>query len=507
VASLGWILLTVAAAPRAHAERAGLVIVHTNDSHSNLLPVPAPWREDRPLVGGVVALEALVRAERARWRNVLVLDAGDILTGTPLTDLELGGLPGGVVVDLLDRVGYDAGTIGNHEFDLGAETLDRLIKRTRHRRLLCANLNHPDGTPYAPEPGAVFRMDGLTVGVVGLITDDLASLLTDANLSAARVLPPAEAARAWIASLGERPDVLVALTHMGVEADEQLARDVPDFDVIVGGHSHTRLTEPRKVGRTLIVQTGGQMREAGVVRLEVEAAKVVVADASLVSLFSTNVRQNDKLAELCARHDQQIKGEYGEKIADLAVAWKREHGRDSNVGSWLCDALADAFQVDFGFLNSGGLRKNLPAGAITRLDVLELLPFDNEVVTFEATGEELLAVLHYNATQAAEGDKGVLQMGHLTARWRRGPSGVELVAPTVRAQPIDPARTYRGVSIDFVVYSQAETYMGRVPRARQRMGERISAAVERCIRSARVIGVEADGRLTEVRDAPAGGGR
>jgi 5'-nucleotidase/UDP-sugar diphosphatase len=483
----------------AGGKRQGLVIVHTNDSHSHLLPEPAPWRDDHPVVGGVVALESFVRTQRLRWERVLVLDAGDILTGTPLSELKLGGVEGGVVVDLLDRVGYDAGTIGNHEFDHGAATLDRLIARTHHRRLLCANLFHSDGSPYAPEPGHVFTLGGMRVGVVGLVTEDLPRLLNSEALKSLRVTSAAAAAQQWIASLQPRPDLLVALTHLGVDADEELARAVPDLDVIVGGHSHTRLTKPRHVGKTMIVQTGGDLREAGLVRLEFEDGHVVSADAELVTLFSTNIRQDQKLLELTNQYDRQIKGEYGVKIAELETPWHREHARDSSVGNWLCDELADAESADFGMLNSGGIRKNIEPGPITRLDVVELLPFANEVVTFEVTGAELRQVLEHNVGLAKEEDKGVLQLGHITSRWRRTARGIELVDPTVRGAPLDPARTYSGASVDFVVYSQAETYMGLVPRNRQRTGRLISAVIEERLRKAGRVRSVADGRLLEVK--------
>ena len=480
--------------------RRTVVILHTNDTHAAYRPTPASWRDDRPLMGGVLALDAAVRAERERWRRVLLVDAGDILTGSPLSEIESAGAKGGALFELMGRIGYDAITLGNHDFDQGAANLEALIAMAPFS-VLSANLEHPDGRPYAPAPGRVFDLDGVRVGIVGLITEELEHLLPVRILESVRVRPAAEAARAWIASQDPRPDVLVALTHLGIEADEALARAVPELDLIVGGHSHTRLTEARVVGSTRIVQAGSRMKNLGRVRLEVEDGRVVSADAGLIELFAAGVRERPELAAEVHAFEQRIDAVYGEVLGELVRPWRRK-GNSSNVGIWLAEALADGTGSDFGLMNNGGIRADLPAGPITRLDVYRVLPFHNYVTTFRLRGDQLLALLQEQARRTAARDRGRLQIGYLTARWARRGDDIVLVEATCRGQAIDPDRVYQGASADFVVVSQADHYLGCEPTDVHVLEPTLAEFVEARIRELGRIDARADDRLDEVQAAP-----
>ena len=96
---------SAAPAATAQAERTAIVLLHTNDTHSNFLPTEASWRSDRAMIGGVLALDAAVRAERARWQHTLLLDAGDVLTGTPLCEIEISGARGGALFEFMNDIG------------------------------------------------------------------------------------------------------------------------------------------------------------------------------------------------------------------------------------------------------------------------------------------------------------------------------------------------------------------------------------------------------------------
>lgn len=490
-----WVLLLLATS--AAAERQTIVILHTNDTHAAYRARPASWRDDHPLVGGTLALDAAVRAERTRWQRVLLLDAGDVLTGSPLSEISVDGARGGGLYELMNRVGYDAMTIGNHDFDQGADNVDALVALAKFP-VLSANLTRPDGRPYADAPGKVFDLDGVSVGVVGLVTEHLDGLLPKKIRAHTEVTSAAEAARKWIDSLPTRPDVLVALTHEGVDEDEDLARAVPDLDLIVGGHSHTRLTEPKVVGTTKIVQAGSRMQNLGRVRIEVEDGKIVSLDGSLIDLYATGVRERKDLAQLVDGYEKQIDAEYGEVLGQAARALRRK-GSATNIGIWLSETLADGTDSDFGVMNNGGIRADISAGPITKLDIYRVLPFHNYVTTFEVTGQQLLDFLKSQAEMTADHGRGSMQIGYLTARWKRVGDDVVLVDPTCRGKPIDPAGHYRGVGADFVVVSQAGKYLRCEPSDVHVGSELLSTYIEDRLRQAKTVDVQRDDRMDEVK--------
>lgn len=245
-------------------------VLHTNDEHSALLPhSPAvdhhPERRD-PTVGGFARLATVIQGIRetkvAEGEPVLVLNAGDFLGGSAFGWLA----PQGHAPELalLQAMGYDAVVIGNHEYDYGPDVLARYLRAAgypdahEHTLVLATNTEPPEDHPLAAEEllrqTALLQLDnGLTVGLLGLIGEDAVSVSYDTG--AIRFPDPHQAAREAVASLNAQgADVIVAITHSGVDEDVALARAVPGIHVIVGGHSHTALYEPLREGDTLIVQ-------------------------------------------------------------------------------------------------------------------------------------------------------------------------------------------------------------------------------------------------------------
>jgi 2',3'-cyclic-nucleotide 2'-phosphodiesterase (5'-nucleotidase family) len=203
-------------------------IVHTNDLHGHL--------------ENAAAIAAFVRAERKSSDAVLVLDAGDGITGTPVSTLYR-GVP---IFEVMSRMGYDAGTLGNHEFDHGSGAI-ATFRDAADFPLLCANADGPDGLPLADAASHVFQVGSLKIGVLGLVTDRVPSMTVGAATVGCRFEAPLEAARRLVPELRKRCDLLVLLTHVGVEVDAALAAAIPGVDVVIGGHTHTKLDRPLAV--------------------------------------------------------------------------------------------------------------------------------------------------------------------------------------------------------------------------------------------------------------------
>lgn len=226
VASAGlWLLLACAARtaptptlpPEGQAPAGTLLIAHTNDLHAHYLPERAEWREDQALLGGMVAIDAELRAlERSFGADaVLYLDAGDVLTGTPLMELEVGGVAGGGMAVLLDAIGVDGWVPGNHEFDRGFDHAQAFVALGR-APTLSTNLRAPCGGEAlrcgpalaGSEPWRIYTVNGVKVGVFGLTTSGMAHLTDDATLARMEVLGHAPAAQQAVDALQPQVDLV-----------------------------------------------------------------------------------------------------------------------------------------------------------------------------------------------------------------------------------------------------------------------------------------------------------
>ncbi len=240
-----------------------LTILHTNDMHSRIEPFPESGGQWAGL-GGMARRSALIADVRAQEPNVLLLDSGDIFQGTPYFNFFGGELE----YKLMTRMGYDASTLGNHDFDNGIEGLVRQLPNAGFPFLI-ANYDFSK-TPLAGkfQPHKVFVKQGVRVGVFGLGIE-LAGLVGDKNFGQTQYLDPVAKAREMVAQLQgpEKCDMVVCLSHLGYKYDSEkiddrkLAAQVAGIDLILGGHTHTFMDAPEPIKSpdghaTLINQVG-----------------------------------------------------------------------------------------------------------------------------------------------------------------------------------------------------------------------------------------------------------
>jgi 5'-nucleotidase/UDP-sugar diphosphatase len=247
-------------------------ILHTNDIHSALIPhspaVDYHPEEDDSAIGGLsrlaTAVDEIRENKMGEGEPVLLLDAGDFLAGSAFAWLALNGYA--VELTIMQRMGYDAVAIGNHEYDYGPDVLAQYLLTAgypeAHNKtlILASNTEAPPDHPLAAENlyrnAGIFELEnGLKVGIFSLIGKDAVQLIGDAG--DVQFLYQHETARRAVDELKEQgADVIVGITHSGVDEDRELARDIPGIDVLVGGHTHDTLYEPVLQGDTIIVQAG-----------------------------------------------------------------------------------------------------------------------------------------------------------------------------------------------------------------------------------------------------------
>lgn len=245
------------------SEHIKLTILHTNDTHSHLEPFPIDGSKNQGL-GGVARRMSLIKKIRSEEKNVLLLDAGDIWQGTPYFNM----FGGEVEYKVMNEMGYDAATLGNHDFDAGLEGLAKQLPKANFT-FLCANYDFSN-TILKDKfiPYKVFEKGGLRIGVYAVCIE-LAGLVPDKCFGDTIYNSPLEAAlkQEELLKNKEKCDLIICLSHLGYKydsskiSDQKLAASLNKTDLIIGGHTHTFMDAPEEIknnsgGKTLIFQVG-----------------------------------------------------------------------------------------------------------------------------------------------------------------------------------------------------------------------------------------------------------
>ncbi len=265
------LLLTVIVAATAQKQ---LVILHTNDTHSRIEPLPDGDR-NAPDKGGVERRINYIEQMRKEHEQLLLFDAGDFLQGTPYFNL----FKGEAEVEAMNLMGYDAVTLGNHEFDYGLEVLEAVVKAARFP-IVSSNYDFSE-TALAGKirPYLIFKKGGLKIGVIG-INIQPKGLISSSNYEGMQYLDPFTTANrmAYQLRTQHRCDLVVALSHLGYQSDTRLAEASRHIDIIIGGHSHTFMREPdlrnnMEGQEVLIYQTAGRGVYVGRIDVTMEEVK------------------------------------------------------------------------------------------------------------------------------------------------------------------------------------------------------------------------------------------
>jgi 5'-nucleotidase/UDP-sugar diphosphatase len=446
-----------------------IVILHTNDLHGHFLPERAKWLEGQPKIGGFEAIDAWVRATEARWgaEKVLLLDGGDLLTGTPLTDIEVRGFLGGAMLEFLEAINYDAWVVGNHEFDKGFENTQAMVSASKVPAV-SSNLLSPSGGPALKglQPSIVIDAGGIRVGIIGATTIGLTHLASASTMSHIQLAAPQDAVQGEIDKLDASTDVLVVLSHLGLDADRRLAQSVQGLDLIVGGHSHTPMAAEEVVNGVRIVQAGSYGRNLGEMRFTVTDDAVSKFEWQLIDLVPEAMpgEASDTVKALVAKYSSALEANFGQVIGQASETLERSYRGSNSMGNWITDVLREHTDVDIGLYNAGGIRADLAAGPITKGDIFEIFPFSNAVVTFEISGSELLGILLGNARSVVDGGHGSMQISGTSLTWRLRMDVAEVVEILVGGEPFDPDRTYTVATNTYVLEQAAKYLPGAVPQ-------------------------------------------
>lgn len=465
-----------------------ITILHTNDHHGHF------WRNEHAEYG-LAAQKTLVDSIRKevaeKGGSVLLLSGGDINTGVPESDLQ------DAEPDFrgMNLIGYDAMAIGNHEFDKPLTVLRQQEKWAKFP-LLSANIYQKSTGERLFKPWAIFKPQGIKIAVIGLTTDDTAKIGNPENFTDIEFRKPADEAKLVIQELQstEKPDVLIAATHMGhydngdhgsnAPGDVEMARSLPAgaLTMIVGGHSQDPVcmaSENKKqvdyvpgtpcapdqqngiwivqahewgkyVGRADFEFRNGEMKLVHYQLIPINLKKKITYDngESERVLYTPQIPENQQMLSLLTAFQNKGQAQLNVKVGSVNGHLEGDRSKvrfvQTNLARLLLAAQMDRTGADFAVMSGGGIRDSIEAGDITYKDVLKVQPFGNTVVYTDMTGKEVTEYL--SAVAQKKPDSGAYPQ-FANVSFVATAAGLQDLK--IKGEPVDPAKTYRMATLNF----------------------------------------------------------
>ena len=345
-------------------------ILAANDMHATIEAFPQ--------------LAGIADSLRTLYPSLLILSAGDNRTGNPKNDMfRISSYP---MVTLMNQVGFDATALGNHEFDVNS--LPPLMTYSAFS-YICANIFPSEEAGLHIVPTKVFDVDGIKVGIIGAIqvnTQGRPDTHPD-NVKGIGFVQPKNIVGQY-EEFSHQCDATILLSHIGYDADVEMAETYPWLDLIIGGHSHTQLSEDEPLHNgVLITQNKNKLQKVTHITLTIKDGKVTDKKAEYIDVKSFS--QKNRMVEVMVEYfsnNPMFKRVVG--YAETPFKTKDE------LNYLMCDAFLHEGKADISIVNNGGVRlDSLAVGDITMQDVLSMDPFYNEAIEMHLTGEEIIKIL------------------------------------------------------------------------------------------------------------------
>jgi 5'-nucleotidase len=463
VAALGLMAGTAAAEYK-------LTILHTNDFHARFEPIskydgPCSAEDNTAgeCFGGSARLMTAISEARSRSNNSILVDGGDQFQGTLFYTYYKGAL----AAEMMNQMGYDGMTVGNHEFDDGPEVLRGFMDAVEFPVLMSnADVSAEPLLADKLAKSAIIERAGERIGLIGLTpedTDELASPGDNITFS-----DPVAAVQAEVDKLtAEGVNKIIVLSHSSYAVDQKVAAGTTGVDVIVGGHSNTLLSNtneraegpyPTMVGTTAIVQAYAYGKFLGELNVTFDDDGNVTEAVGEPIIMDAAVTEDGAVVDRIAEAAKPLEEIRNRVVAqtDEVIGGDREVCRamECTMGNLIADAMLARVKdqgIQVAIQNGGGIRASIDAGEVTMGEVLTVLPFQNTLSTFEVTGEVLVAALENGVSQVEEGAGRFPQVAGMTYAFDgAAAAGSRISDVMVGGAPIDPAATYGVVSNNYV---------------------------------------------------------
>lgn len=442
-----------------------VTLIYTNDLHAHVEPYKVPWIADgKRDVGGWANITTLVKEEKSKSKATWFFDAGDYFTGPYISSLTKGK----AIIDIMNTMPFDAVTIGNHEFDHGWDNTLLQLSQAKFP-VVQGNIFYQNSSKlFWDKPYTIIEKDGVKIGVIGLhgvfAFNDTVSAATRVGIEARDEI---KWLQSYLDELKGKVDLTVLLVHEGTPArqssmggtdvrraldkDIQTASQVKGLDILITGHAHVGTPEPIKVGNTLILSTDSGGIDVGKLVLDyTQPHQFTIKNFELKTLYADEWKPDPQTKRVIDGWNKKLDEEVQQTVAQSPVELTRAYGESASLGNLAADALLAAAGKDtqLALTNSGGIRDEIPSGAITMGSIISAFPFPNELATMDLTGKQLRALMEHSASLS----NGVLQVSKgLEMKYDSSkPIGQRVVVLTLNGKPIEDATVYHIATQSFL---------------------------------------------------------
>ncbi len=424
-----------------------LTIIHTNDTHARVI-------EGKYDGMGFAKIATLIKQIKAQNENVIILDAGDTFHGQIFATLEKGSS----IVKVLNQVGYDAMVLGNHDFNYGQKRLLELIQMADFD-VISANIKYLDGRNFV-SPYVIKKINDISVGVFGLTTPETAYMTHPNNVAGLCFDNPIEAAQNTVDDLKEKTDVIIALSHLGTDTNNEyssklVAKEVKGIDLIVDGHSHSVFPFGLKVKNTLIVSAGEYAKNLGVVHLNLDQKEKRVM-ARLITKSDACRTEEDifikKIIDtILSRQETILLQVIGESLTDLDGERENVRTKETNLGNLITDSMIYLTKAQAAIINGGGIRGSIDKGDITLGQIFTVLPFGNTVLTKKLKGRDIKKALEHGTSKYPKASGAFPHVAQMTYSIDlKRPVGNRIINIKIDGEAIDMDAEYIIATNDFI---------------------------------------------------------
>ncbi len=418
-----------------------LRILHVNDFHGFAEPYK-PYGSNE-MLGGMAWLSAAVEVLR-KERPTMLLAAGDMIQGNNWANL----FQGASVIELMNAMKFDAMVVGNHEFDFGQDVLKRRIGDAMFP-VLAANVEGMEGL----KPYMLKEINGIKIAVIGVVTEETPLTTHPRNVTGLKFIAPEEALNKYVIELRPKADVIIVLSHLGHNVDRLLAEKVSGIDVIVGGHSHTKVEKPVVIGKTVVLQAWEHGKTLGVFDLTLNDKKIVKTEGRLVDIRPVQGGDSSDIAAIVEKYRSRVDAVLDEKIGETSLDLDGENTRkrETNLGNFLADIVRTAAGAEAAIIGGGSIRTSMRKGVIKIKNVYAISPFNNYIVAIRLTGQQIKDALEHGVSAIADDAGRFPQVSGIRFMYSRSaPVGQKVREVSVNNSPLVMDKEYIVATDDFL---------------------------------------------------------
>lgn len=486
-----------------------VTLVHSNDTHGIYKPYRVKEDNGERWVGGMEAASHYINEIKAREKNVLVIEKGDILTGTLAAEMKYKDVSGGVMMEFLNRLGTSVWSYGNHDFDKGWQNAAGLYGLAEFPTVMANIIYKKNGKLFPAEPYRIFRSGKLKVGIIAVMEENFLTEVQKEAVEGLDVLPLVPTLHSYVPKLDKKTDLVVVIAHCPFAEAERIAGNVAGVDVILVASNEGKFKE---VNGIPVQSTWGYQKTLGYLKVEVEKDQIKSYEEKLIWLWAdVKLKPSPRISALVKEVDNSVDVEFTKVIGEARADHFRNHypkengGVESQLGDWITDVMRWKTEAQIGLHNNGANRADIKAGPVTKADVFDVSPFHNTLVSFKLTGRQIKDLLEYDVERGWDR----IQVSGL--RYRYYPKTARPYGERVTFIEVDgellasegtllqPDKIYTAVSNDYLVGHAEDKYFGFPLAETKDTGFSLNQTLMEWLEKHRILDYRLQDRIVEIK--------